>query len=309
MRRTASIIVLAASVFAGAARAEPTAIATDANRHLEHARALAGQGQHTRAIAEQTRALALEPARADALRERADAWAQKGQCDLAIADYNRALAIDNGDTKSLVGRGRCHHLAGNFDNALADYSLAARVSATPEVYNLRAQVYLALGDYSRGGADLRRAIDGDPREPSYLISLGITRYYRGEYGIAANNLARALRLRDDIRGALFLYLTEAKSGLKAHETLAQRAGYIRSRAWPYPLIEVYLGKRPLAEAMQLANSEDKMCEANYYAGELLILGGSRSDGLAALKQALRVCRRNAMEYAAAGAALRQLKAL
>lgn len=311
MRRCAMAAIVGLVCVSSAAAQSPgtTSPAAAASAHIERARLLVAQRLYTQAIAEHTQALDLDPRRADAYRARADAWVQRGQCGLAIDDYNRALAIVRVDAQSFLGRGRCLHAQGQFERAVEDYSLAARLASNPEAYTLRAHVALARGDFNSAGADVKRAISADPREPAHLIHLGIVRYFMGQYALAVDNLTRALRYRDDMRGMLFLYLAQAHLGQDARADLERRAGYVRERVWPFALLEFYLGNKSAAQVMQLSGTDLALCQSGYFVGELALISGSRSDGVAALKQALRVCHKNSLEYAAASAALRLNNAL
>lgn len=279
----------------------------EASRHIQQARLLIEGGEHTKALAEQTRAIALEPTRALPYRERGRTWLLKRQYDLAIADYTRALELSPRDADSYLGRARCFHASGNFARAVEDYTKALAINPRlSEAFKMRGHARLAEGRYDLGLADFKRAIDLDPRETYYLTALGITRYFMGDLTVSANNLTRSLTFKDDMRGMLFLYLARTKNGVEAGKELEKHAGYLRQRTWPYPIVELYLGRSSPEAVLALATDESRLCEANFYVGEWLALQGQRADGIASLKHAARTCPKLQVEYEAATAELRRI---
>ncbi len=277
------------------------------SQHIQQARLLIEGGEHTKALAEQTRAIALEPSRAMPYRERGRTWLMKRQYELAIADYTRALELAPRDAESYLGRAQCFHASGNIERAVEDYTTALTINPRlAEALKMRGHARLAEGRYDLGLADFKRASNLDPRETYYLTALGVARYFMGDLTVSANNLVRSLSFKDDMRGMLFLYLVRAKSGAEAGKELEKNAGYLRQRTWPYPVIEVYLGRRSPDAVLALATDEAKQCEANFYIGEWLALQGQRSDGVASLKHAARTCPKLLVEYEAATAELRRI---
>lgn len=240
------------------------------------------------------------------LRERGDAWRQTGEFEQAIADYTRALDASSRDPDSYYGRGWSYHGAGNIGKAIDDYTEAAKLRPRwSDVYKMRAHARFAQGQLDLAIADLRRAIEYDPKDVYYLTALGVLRLYLGESEVARGNLARALQFKDDPESMLLLYIARGQGGERATGELETNASRLRSRAWPYPLVEFYLGKRSMSDALAAARTDEERCEAHYYIGQLLMLRGSRAEALAAFKQAALVCPKTNLEYGAAAAELRR----
>jgi uncharacterized protein (TIGR02996 family) len=82
------------------------------------------EGTYDRALADFNEALRLEPGRADSHSDRADALRQQGDHDGAVAEYTEALKIDPGRAWDLCFRARSYYLKGERDRAIPDYEKA-----------------------------------------------------------------------------------------------------------------------------------------------------------------------------------------
>lgn len=272
--------------------------ATAATSHLKRAQDYAAAGDHTQAIAEQTRAIALAPT-AVAFKARAMAWAAKRQCDLAVADFTRAIELAPRDPDSYYRRAECLRMTGQAAAADHDLTQVLRFDGTStKALRLRAHVRLAQGRTSDALTDLRWAIDHAPRDITLVQMLGYARFANGDYDIAAGNLARSLRFRDDVRVMLLLYIARGKSGTDAQDELRKHVGYVRTRAWPFPVAALYLGHGTPESALEQARDDNERCEAHFYIGHWLQLQGRRADGYGLLKKAANTCPKTLLEYEA-----------
>lgn len=300
-----TLVVSAGPVLAAEA-ASPDAVPEVAS-HLERARAFIATGDHTQALAEQTRAIAIAPAAAS-FKERARTWALKRQCDLAVADFSRAIEINPRDVESYLGRAECLRALGQFNRAADDLTLLLRFdSRASDVFKLRAHVRLAQGNASAALTDLRWALDIEPRDVQLMQMLGYARFANGDYEIAATNLQRALRFRDDMRTMLFLYLARARSGSDGVAELEKNMGYLRTRSWPFPVVALYLGHAKPENVFAEAKDETMQCMANFYVGHWLQVQGRRADGFALLKKAANTCPKSVLEYETLAVELRRLR--
>lgn len=269
---------------------------SDAASHLQRARALAAAGDHTRAIAEQTSAIALAPT-AEAFKARAQSWALKRQCELAVADFGRAIELAPRDADTYFRRAECLRIIGHTSAAEEDLTKVLRFDrSSAAALRLRAHVRLADGRVSDALTDLRWAADYDPRDISLLQLLGFARFANGDYEIAAENLARSLRFRDDLRAMLLLYIARGKSGIDGREELRKHVGYLRHRAWPFPAAALYLGHGTPEGVIEKAQDEAERCQAYFYVGYWLQLQGRRADGYGLLKKAANTCPKTLVEY-------------
>jgi tetratricopeptide (TPR) repeat protein len=278
---------------------------SEATQHLVQARALIESGHHLAGIAEQTRAIEINPLDATAHRERAKAWHLKQRFELAIADYNRALQLSPRDPDSYFGRAVTLHAAGNPAAAIEDYSRAALLRPDwSDPYRMRGHALIAQGQYVRAIAEFKRGLERDPKDIANLIGLGYARLYMGELPVAADNFIRALRLSDDVRAMLFLYIVRARQGMDGRTELTRYADRVRKKTWPYPVLRLYLGTAEPNEVLSQARDELQQCEAHFYVGQWLASKGQRAEALASMTQALKRCPKTNIEYEAAAAATR-----
>jgi TonB family protein len=95
----------------------------------------------------------------------ANAFRDKSDCDKAIAEYGRVIDVQPKHAKALLGRGTCHLIEAN-------YSLAA--------------------------TDLSNAAASDPRDSDAVFFLALALDFKGDPTAAAENYAKALRLRPEL---------------------------------------------------------------------------------------------------------------
>ena len=82
---------------------------------------------------------------------------------------------------------------------------------------------------------------------------------------------------------------------------------MKADAWPYPVIEVFLGKSCPDAALAASGTPDSRCEAQFYVGEWYLLKGNSSKAASSFQAALVTCPKNFFEYAWAGVELKRLK--
>lgn len=78
-------------------------------------------GKPEQALEEFSRAITIDPARADGYVGRGNALNTLGRYEAAVADYDRAIAIDPSLANAFVNRGIAHSHLGNLNLAVADY--------------------------------------------------------------------------------------------------------------------------------------------------------------------------------------------
>ena len=84
------------------------------------------------------------------------------------------------------------------------------------------------------------------------------------------------------------------------------------RAWPAPVIRLYLGQLTLEALRAAAGDADpqtqrgKICEANFYAGELALIRGKKDDAIKLFTAASSDCPLRWSEWESANAELKAL---
>ena len=104
---------------------------------------------------------------------------KKGDTDRAIADHTKAIAIDPEHANAYTNRGNAYASKGEIDRAIADFDKA--IALNPEfvfAYNNRGLAYKKKGDKEQAIADFRKALEIDPSDQdakNNLKRLGVTR--------------------------------------------------------------------------------------------------------------------------------------
>ena len=114
-------------------------------------------------------------------------------------------------------------------------------------------------------------------------------------------MSRANELDDDAYSAIWGYLARERMGEDGTAELVAKAAGVKSTDWPYPVIELYLGRHSPADVL-LA----ERCEAQFYNGEWQLLRGNRAAAATALQAAADICPKNFSEYKGALAELKRL---
>ncbi|MBR1090687.1 tetratricopeptide repeat protein [Bradyrhizobium manausense] len=116
-------------------------------------------GDNSRAIADFSEAIHLNPNRASLFRDRAQAYRQNGDLALAIADYDEAIALDPKPAVPYRERGLALVAKGDLDRAILSYSTAVRLDPTDAQARLdRGLAFLARGQANDARADFEAAL-------------------------------------------------------------------------------------------------------------------------------------------------------
>jgi tetratricopeptide (TPR) repeat protein len=107
----------------------------------------------------------------EAYRNRGKAYLAKGDFDSAIADDTKAIEIDPKDADAYDGRGYAYHAKGDFDRAIADYTKVIEIDPrSVAAYGNRGYDYETKGDFERAAADFTKAIEIDPKNADAYIN-------------------------------------------------------------------------------------------------------------------------------------------
>jgi tetratricopeptide (TPR) repeat protein len=177
------------------------------------------KGDTDRALADYSEAIKLDPKFQAAYNNRGVTYRGNGDFDKAIADFDEAMRLDPADFSPYINRGRARFFAGSLAQALADFEQA--VERAPR--NAYAALWLALGerrnnapgtlaqvlpqvDMTGWPAPLIRLFLGEDTADQALAAADSANtedkrehtcefnYYAGEWALAQNANAEALRL-------------------------------------------------------------------------------------------------------------------
>ena len=253
-------------------------------------------------------AIRQNPRGAESYTNRGIEYAKKGDLDHALADFNEAIELNPKYAEAYNNRGIAYRGKGDLNRALADFNEAIELdSKFAEAYNNRGNAYSDNGDLDRALADYSKAVELQPNNITFTKNIGYARFYRGDFKDAATDLLRAIELKDDIYPMLFRFLARSRSGETAVSELEANAARLKTKEWPYAVIDLYLGRRQPDATLAAAVKPDDRCEAYFYIGQWYVLKDNKADAEAALKTALDTCPKTFIEYAAAVAELKRLR--
>jgi lipoprotein NlpI len=269
-----------------------------------------------RALADLDAAEKLAPKNAALLFLRSLVRARKGDLDGAFADVERALTLDPKIPDGYNTRGWIKLQRKDADGAITDFDQALALDPKHLLARAnRANALAAKGEHARAVADLEAIAAASPPNANHR-SIGLFRYYLGQYAESAAALERALQAQpSDHYSAIWRYLAQSRAGQaqQARPALAEAAKALPAGKWPAPVVDFYLGKATEPALMAAAHHADpktqseQVCEANFYAGAFKALRNQAAQALPLLRAAEKGCPREFVEYNGALAELRLLK--
>lgn len=234
-----------------------------------------------------------------------------GNCyDRAAVDYDQALRLNPSLAAAFLKRGNAYASKGEQDHAIKDYDQAIQLdpknATNINAYTDRAAAYVSKGDYDRAIPDCDQAILLDPNNFVAFVKRGRAYFYLGDFAAGAADLLRANELQEESYSMIWRYLARERAGENGAAELDKNAARLKSAEWPYPVIEIYLGRRSPADVLSAAGKADERCEAQFYIGEWHLLHGERAAAATAFRTAAETCSKEFDEYTGALAELKRL---
>jgi lipoprotein NlpI len=170
-----------------------------------------------------------------------------------------------------------------------------RGTKNSNVYLFRGMVRsFCLGQFAAAIPDYDQAIDliePERRRTSEVRHAfrgrGMARFMLGEFGQAAEDFAAGVNLQPgDVRARVLWGLAVARLGADPTDQLREFTAGREEAGWPRPLLGLLLGEIGPQECLAAAADPDpekargNLCEAHFYIGEYLLLGGD-TEGAAA----------------------------
>ena len=270
---------------------------------------IVAKGDHDRAIADYSEAIRLDPKHASAFNNRGIAYRAKGDHDRAIADYNEAIRLDPKDALAFNNRGIAYRAKGDHDRAIADYSEAIRLDPNDALaFNNRGNAYRAKDDIDAAIADYSEVIRLDPKHASAFSNRGWMSFTKGDFQDAAADAIRAIEIEADANKILLRFLARARGGEAAGPELDANAGRLKTKEWPFAVIEMLTGKSTPEATLRAARKPGEVCMAHFYIGEWHLLRDQKTEAATALQRAAEMCPKEYLNLNAARAELKRLGA-
>ena len=178
----------------------------DAEFYYERGREYHLTGNLDAAIADYTKAIALDPKHDRAYNNRGIAYAEKGEYDSAIADFTQAIALNPNYEAAYNNRGVAYANKGELDKAIADYTQAIALdSKDADAYNNRGVAYKDKGELNKAIADYTQAIDLNPKLPFGYYNRGGVYKAKGELDRAIADYSQVPITADESTNVLDIF--------------------------------------------------------------------------------------------------------
>jgi tetratricopeptide (TPR) repeat protein len=146
---------------------------------------------------------------------RGSAYSQQGQYDRAIKDLDAAIALVPENSNAFLIRGGVYSRLGQYARAIEDYDQAIKLK--PDValgYNNRCFTRAIQGQQLDAAmADCMKALRLQPRDASFLDSLGFVHFRMGDYATAIADYDSALAASPRLASSLHMRgLAKLKTG-------------------------------------------------------------------------------------------------
>jgi lipoprotein NlpI len=250
---------------------------------------------------------------------RGGVYRRRGDYDRAIVDLTDAIKAEPNKAASIINRGSAYRAKGDLDRAIADFDDAVafcrRGQCDPQThaaaYGNRGNAWRDKGDNGRALADYTEAIRVDPKNALLYENRGRAQLYAGSLPQALADFTEASEVNPK-RGYAALWLDIAAKRSNLPSGLADAIRQVDMTQWPGPIIRLYLGQMTPEAVLAATDNRDavikrgRVCEANFYTGELALLSGAKDEALRLFRLAAADCPRHYSEWWTATAELKAL---
>lgn len=245
-------------------------------------------------------------------------WLDKRDADRAIAALDEAIRQESDDHRFWRVRGDAWLLKGDNDRALADLNEAVRLKPDAwGTYADRALVWAAKDDFEHVLRDTGEAARRYPAKTATdYKARGLMHLETGNYEGARADFDRALQLDAKIRGAGYVLvwreIARRRGDLPATSGAEPVLPPVDPNTWPGTLLRLTKGEidaatvRRMAEEGDASTRRNRVCELDYYEGELSIAAGDVKGARTLLASAVDECPAGFIERSAAAVALARM---
>ena len=249
--------------------------------------------------------------RAAAYYNRGNAHSAKGDHEQAIADYDEAIKLDPKNASAYNNRGSARSDKGESDGALDDFNAAIKLNTRyASAYFNRGNIYAAQGD-ARAMKDYDAAVKFNRRNVNAHIARGALLLASGATAKARADMRQALALeRKNAYAVLWHDIAERRARQKGVLPGGKGLRDVEMKGWPAPVLLMFVGETKPEAVLEAADDPNATlkqahtCEANFYAGQYVLIGGNREDALKFFRTAAKDCPRGFLEGIAAAAELK-----
>lgn len=156
-----------------------------------------------------SRAIALQPSKADRYFERAHFYKQQGRLEDALSDFSRILYLNPDYISAYAGRGEVYQKLGEFQKSVDDFTMALNDHTAvkfqlAEIHRNRALAFRGLSEFEKAIADCDAAIEADPTVSDNYWVRGEVYRSLGEYDKSCSDLYTALSMHPNFDSAVLI---------------------------------------------------------------------------------------------------------
>lgn len=268
-----------------------------------------------RAASDYTAVTKRAPQMLSAYRRAAYNESRKGDISAAISIIDSIPVGDTYNANIYLARGDAYEFIGAPDRSILEIGQAIRLDPnSADAYAARGLAYSDIGNHALAMADYAYALMLSPSDGRTYFVRGLEEYLSGNYRAAADDFRQAIKFNPKYAyESLWLYLALVHRGEATSESLTESAAHVDRKAWPWPVVEYFLGRRDRASLRASAKNDkdpsktaDYACEAEYYIGALDLAEGKTALALPVIRRAASLCPPGFIELRAAKAELKRL---
>ncbi|MBV8840253.1 MAG: tetratricopeptide repeat protein [Alphaproteobacteria bacterium] len=235
--------------------------------------------------------------------------ASKGDLGAAIAALDAAAALTPQRAAVYLERAALLLRKDDEEGALADFDRAIKAEPkSADTYNARGNYLQSRYKYAEAIADYDKAIEVEPNDLTAFNSRALVRWYLGEFAKAADDFKRVTASQPDAYAAALAYLALFRSGdaKGAKAELAKDLAMLKGGDWPYPVVEMFLGRKTPQAVETVAAKATEKCDAHFYIAQWHLVRGEKAPAAKGLQAAIAGCPKDVAEYRAAEAELKRI---
>lgn len=170
----------------------------DEEAYMRRGQAKQSKNDWDGAIADDTKAIALKPDDEYVYSIRGDAERAKGDLDSAVADYSKVIELKPDMPAAYYNRATLKRDKGDYDGAIADFSKAIELyPGDTDSYSARGGAKTDKGDYDGATADYNKAIELDPKDWDAYNGRGVVKFAQGDYDGAIADYTKTIEEEPD----------------------------------------------------------------------------------------------------------------
>lgn len=149
------------------------------------------------AIADYTKAIALDPKFSDAYLNRGVSYKKKEQYTQALADYAKVAQLEPKDPAVYRNQGIVYEILKNYDLAISNYTKAIQLDRKnyPDLYIYRGNIYLNNTQQpDLAIADYKMAVELLPKEATGYNNIGAAYITKEQFALAITNFTKAIEI-------------------------------------------------------------------------------------------------------------------